>query len=184
MFGSRFASLRPEGLKKLVLANSAASKSRSIANSTAFRKELPQETQDLMKKHEDAKTTDSEEYVKIMEMWTREHVCNVDVPEDALVSIRFAREDNTVASAIGDLGWWSSDGYMREWDTSEDCKRIQVPTLLIHGVTECAGGEAMKPFEEGIPDVRTVTLEGSTHSPHVEVPDEYMRVVGEFLSGN
>lgn len=39
----------------------------------------------------------------------------------------------------------------------------------------------MKPFLEHIKDVRGVTFEGSTHSPHLEETEAYMKIVGEFL---
>jgi L-proline amide hydrolase len=59
---------------------------------------------------------------------------------------------------------------------------IDVPTLVINGVGEYASGDAVKPFLQEIRDVRLVTLEGTTHSPHFESKEVYFEVVGEFLS--
>jgi L-proline amide hydrolase len=61
-------------------------------------------------------------------------------------------------------------------------KTINVPTLVLNGIDEFASGEAVKPFLEEIPDVRLVTLEGTSHSPHFERKEEYMKVVREFLT--
>jgi len=60
-------------------------------------------------------------------------------------------------------------------------KNITVPTLVINGIDEFASGDAVKPFMEEISDVRLITLEGTSHSPHVEKKEEYMRIVGDFL---
>jgi pimeloyl-ACP methyl ester carboxylesterase len=72
-------------------------------------------------------------------------------------------------------------GFMTRWDTSEEVKNINVPTLVINGVEEMASGDAVKPFLDSIPDVRLVTFEKSTHCPHLEEREEYMKVVGAFL---
>lgn len=48
MMGSHFAHLRPTGLRRLILANAAASKSHSIANRKKFREQLPQNMQDVL----------------------------------------------------------------------------------------------------------------------------------------
>lgn len=60
-------------------------------------------------------------------------------------------------------------------------KNITVPTLVINGIDEFAAGDAVKPFLDEIQDVMLVTLEGTTHTPHIEKKDEYMKVVAEFL---
>ena len=71
---------------------------------------------------------------------------------------------------------------MQYWDTSLECRNIAVPTLVINGIDEAASGDAVKPFLEGIPDVRGITLQGSTHSPHWEVREVYMKIVADFLT--
>lgn len=63
-------------------------------------------------------------------------------------------------------------------------KTINVPTLVLNGINEYASGEAVKPFVEEIPDVRLFTLDGTSHSPHFERKEEYMKIVGEFLTAS
>lgn len=70
---------------------------------------------------------------------------------------------------------------MGNWTMVGKANMIEVPTLLINGVDEYASGDAVKPFLDEIPDVRLITLEGTTHSPHLEKKEEYMNIVGEFL---
>lgn len=59
---------------------------------------------------------------------------------------------------------------------------IQVPTLIINGIDEFASGDAVKAFIDEIPDVRLITMEGTTHSPNYEKKEEYMEIVGSFLA--
>jgi len=184
MMGSRFASLRPKGLRRVVLANAPVSKRLSTANKLTYRAALPKETQNTMQAHEEAGTTSSPEYSAIMTAYIRQHICKVfPFPEDLVASIRASQEDRTVIHAMGDEGQWGGDekGYMASWDTTEDVKKIDVPVLVINGVEESGSGEAVGGFVEGIRDVTLVTLEGTTHSPHLEDTEGYMAVVKGFL---
>ena len=77
---------------------------------------------------------------------------------------------------------FKSGGYMAKWTMEGKAKLIQVPTLVINGIDEFASGDAVKPFLDEIPDVKLITVEGTTHSPHFEKEHEYMKIVGDFLT--
>jgi proline-specific peptidase len=101
MLGSAFASTRPGGLRRLVLANSAASKHHSIANRKKYRKQLPKEMQEVLDRTEAADTWDSEEAGAVMAEFTRRHFISVTpLPEDTLASVRLEGEDKTVIRAM------------------------------------------------------------------------------------
>ncbi|KAN0090392.1 hydrolases or acyltransferase [Hyaloscypha variabilis] len=186
MMGSHFAHLKPAGLRRLILANAAASKARSIANRNRFRERLPQEMQDVLDRVEKENAWSSEEAGVVMTEFAKRHACTVfPFPEDVMASIRVSGEDTTVCDAIGDAldgNPFKSSGYMGSWTIEGKAKTIEVPTLVINGIDEYASGDAVKPFLDEIPDVRLVTIEGTTHSPHFEKKEEYMKVVGEFLT--
>ena len=63
-----------------------------------YRRRLPQEVQDVLKKHEDAGTTGSEEYKGIMvNEFFKRHMCSVTPwPEEFLKSFEWAEKDGTV----------------------------------------------------------------------------------------
>ena len=71
---------------------------------------------------------------------------------------------------------------MADWTMEGKAKMIEVPTLMINGIDEFASGDALKPFLDEIPNVRLITMEGTTHSPNFEKKEEYMKIVGEFLT--
>ncbi|KAG0646179.1 L-amino acid amidase [Hyphodiscus hymeniophilus] len=186
MMGSHFAHTRPAGLRRLILANSAATKSLSIANRKRFREQLPREIQDVLDRVEKEDAWNSEEAGGVMMEFARRHACTVfPFPEDMMASIRIGGEDTTACYTIGeDLNGnpFKSGGYMGEWTMVGKAAMIEVPTLLINGIDEFASGDAMKPFLDEIPDVRLITMEGTSHSPHVEKKEEYMKIVGDFLA--
>lgn len=70
---------------------------------------------------------------------------------------------------------------MKNWTAVEAAKGIAVPTLVINGVNEGASDAAVKPFVDGIKNVKWVKLENSTHCPIFEEKENYLKVVSEFL---
>jgi proline-specific peptidase len=100
MMGSAFASTRPTGLRRLILANAPASKELSILNRRKYRKQLPKEMQDVLDRNEEAGTWDSKEVSVVLEEFMRRHACNVvPLPEDMMASIRMNKQDTTVVNA-------------------------------------------------------------------------------------
>ncbi|KUJ13965.1 proline-specific peptidase [Mollisia scopiformis] len=185
MMGSDFAHLRPCGLRRLILVNSAASKAHSIANRKRYREELPQEMRDVLDRVEKENAWSSKEAREVMAEFSKKHVCTVfPFPEDGMAAIRISNEDTTVPDTIGedvDGNSFKCRGYMATWTMEGKAKKIEAPTLVINGVDEFASGDAVKPFLDEIPDVRLVTIKGTTHSPHFEKRQEYMEIVGDFL---
>jgi proline-specific peptidase len=101
MLGSAFASTQPDGLRKLILANSAASKELSIQNRKRYRKMLPKEMQDVLDRNEAAGTWHTKEVGVVLQEFMRRHACNVvPWPEDMMASIRLSDEDRTVVHAM------------------------------------------------------------------------------------
>jgi len=151
MLGCHFASMRHRGLKKVILTNAAASKALSMANTARYREQMPKDMRDILAKHEEAGTTSDPEYIATSKVFSaaffEKHVCNVDpMPEDLLASLERSKEDRTVVNAMGENRGTNNLGFMTKWDTSEEVKNINVPTLVINGIEEAASGDAVKPF--------------------------------------
>jgi 3-oxoadipate enol-lactonase len=68
-------------------------------------------------------------------------------------------------------------------DIGERLGEIQVPTLVVVGALDVPDMLAIADrFEREIPDTRRVTIDGAAHLPSLERPDEFNRVVLEFLA--
>jgi pimeloyl-ACP methyl ester carboxylesterase len=60
--------------------------------------------------------------------------------------------------------------------------RIQVPTLLVYGDKDVRAGLAVaEDLHAAIPGSRLVVLPGVGHVCNIEAPDEFNRVVRDFL---
>lgn len=61
---------------------------------------------------------------------------------------------------------------------------IRVPTLVIVGEIDTSGTRAMADaLTAGIPNARKAVIAGTAHLPNLEQPDEFNRLLREFLDG-
>jgi len=73
---------------------------------------------------------------------------------------------------------WRSLG---DWDWREDFNDVNAPVLIVTGTGDTMPLESMREWERAFGNAELSVLEGTGHYPHVERPDEYFRVVTDFL---
>lgn len=182
MLGAEHAVRRPAGLKALVIANSPASLRTWVEEANRLRRELPQDVQDTLTRHEAAGTLTHPDYLAASRVFYDRHVCRV-VPWPAEVARTFAimDEDNTVYRHMNGPTEFHVIGTMKDWTIEDRLGAIAVPTLLISGRHDEATPEVVRPYLENVPDIRWTLFEHSSHMPHVEERELCMRTVSEFL---
>lgn len=67
------------------------------------------------------------------------------------------------------------------WSIENELHKISVPTLLINGVDEGADDASLEKFQKGVVNSKWVKFTGSSHTPHLEEREKFMKVVAEFL---
>jgi len=101
MLGSRYATLQPMGLRKLILASSPASVELVLKGEDALRALLPKDVRETIERCEREGLTDSEEYENALMVFRKRHVCRVDpFPEPLLRSYKRVAEDSTVIKTM------------------------------------------------------------------------------------
>ncbi|PZO82052.1 MAG: alpha/beta hydrolase [Mesorhizobium amorphae] len=182
MLGAEHAVRRPAGLKALVIANSPASLRTWVEEANRLRRELLQDVQDTLTRHEAAGTLTHPDYLAASRVFYDRHVCRV-VPWPAEVARTFAimDEDNTVYRHMNGPTEFHVIGTMKDWTIEDRLGAIAVPTLLISGRHDEATPEVVRPYVENVPDIRWTLFEHSSHMPHVEERELCMRTVSEFL---
>lgn len=98
MLGSQYAATRqPPGLRRLVISDSPASMPLWEEAAKTLIAGLPEDVQQTMKKHEEAGTTDSEEYQEVMNIYYAKHLCRITpMPEDLQKSFQCLTENPVV----------------------------------------------------------------------------------------
>jgi len=182
MLAAEHAIRAPAGLRSLIISDSPASMTLWLAAANELRSQLPAEVQEILTQHETAGTTDSAEYAAAMSVFYDRHVCRV-VPHPPEVDRTFAaiEEDPTVYHTMNGPSEFHVIGTLKSWDIVDQLDKIQAPTLVISGRYDEATPETVRPYAERIPNARWHIFPNSSHMPHVEERDEYMKLIEDFL---
>ncbi len=83
------------------------------------------------------------------------------------------------------LGWndaWG-DSAFRDWDITESVAHIRVPILILQGNADAYGSieQVAVAEDEAYCPVDGVIMDGCGHAPHLEQPEETLRVVTTFV---
>jgi L-proline amide hydrolase len=182
MLGSRFASRRPKGLRKLVLTNSSADMKLRYKAIDQYRLEFPKDVQAVLKEHEDARPTNSKEYNNACGVFFQQHICRLSFPPpEFLKAGKEASKDRTVALVMSGPHRFRNTGTLKNWSMIGEASKIEVPTLLINGERDTASDESVGPFWREIPTVKWVKFAHSGSGTHLEERKMFTKVVGEFL---
>jgi L-proline amide hydrolase len=185
MLAAEHAVLRPKGLKALVISDSPASMETWVSEANKLRAALPAEVQATLLQHEKAGTTGSPEYIKATRVFYDRHVCRVNPwPPEVTRTFAALEEDPTVYFTMNGPSEFHVVGTLKHWTIVDRLHLIQAPTLLISGKYDEATPACVQPFADRIKNVRWAKFENSSHMPHVEETERYLKVVGDFLAAN
>ncbi len=182
MLGAEFAVEQPAGLKALIIANSPAAMATWISEANRLRADLPADVQATLLRHEEAGTTDSDEYMEATDVFNQRHVCRVvPMPDEVKRTFDAIGTDPTVYHTMNGPNEFHVIGTMKDWSIVGRLSTITAPTLLISGRFDEATEACVQPFADEIPDVRWRIFEQSSHMPHVEEREACMAEVAAFL---
>lgn len=182
MLGAEHAVRRPDGLNRLVIANSPTSMARWSSEADRLRTALPQATQAALRRHEANEAYDHPDYKAASDVYYHRHVCRCDPwPDFVRRTFDWVDRDPTVYHTMwGPTEFWGT-GSLRNWTVEDRLAQIDVPTLVITGAYDEATPHAAELFSTLIPDVHWRIFGQSSHMPHVEEEDAYMSAVDAFL---
>jgi L-proline amide hydrolase len=185
MLGAEHGVTQPKGLKSLTISDSPASMELWVQEANKLRDALPPEVQKVLLEHEAAGTTTSKEYTTAMMVFYARHVCRVQpMPEEVLRSFAQIEADPTVYFTMNGPSEFHVIGSLKHWSIIDRLHKVQVPTLLISGKYDEATPATVQPYKDNIKGARWQIFENSSHMPHVEETELYMKTVGAFLDQN
>lgn len=183
MLGMEYALTQPTGLASLIVADSPASMHQWAVEATRLRTELPPDVQDTLLHHEAEGTTSDPAYLAATQVYYDRHVCRV-VPNPEYVTRAFAKiaQNPEVYHTMNGPSEFHVIGTLKDWDITARLGEIGVPTLLLSGRYDEATPAIVQTIHERIPGAEWVIFEASSHMPHVEETEEYLRVLDRFLT--
>ncbi len=181
MFGPEYVLRHPDGVASLTLMNSPASMPGWAAGTRRLLAGMAAHVRDTVDLHEAAGTFDHPDYLAAVDAFYRQHVCRLDPwPRDVLDSFTQLQEDPSVYSSMIGPSEFTITGTLADWSVVDRLPEITVPTLVGYGEHDEAT-DSWRPFARRIPGAVVHRFDGASHTPHLEVPAEFDRVVGEFL---
>ncbi|KAI0542182.1 proline-specific peptidase [Xylaria digitata] len=184
MLGSTYASRRPQGLKKLVLASSPASMPLYMKGCKELLAKLPPDIRDILEECDRKGDHESEVFQSAALVFNKRHVCRIDpMPEPVQEAFNHLQEDPTSYITMqGPSEFVVVGTAFKEWEGYKFGHEIEVPTFLINGKHDEVRDVCFEPWFWTIPKAKWVTLEGSSHMSHCEERERFMQLCGAFLT--
>lgn len=180
IIAAEYALRSPERLASLILASPALSVPRYAAGTEALRAALPADVRAVLDRHEAAGTMDSDEYQKAsMEFYVR-HVCRLDPWPDPLMRT-FNQLNQAIYERMQGPSEFQITGIHKDYDVTARLGELTVPTLFLCGRHDEIRPEDTAWYHSLVPGSELVIFEESSHTPHLEEPDRFQRVLRDFL---
>ena len=169
-----------QGIVSLVMSSPCISIERWVADCAEYRSKLPQDVQGVLDRHEEAGTTDSEEYKQATEVFNKRHVFRMDPLPEAVQRGRKGRGQIVYETMWGPNEFYMS-GNLRGYGRSGRLGEINVPTLFSCGRVDEAAPGTTEWYHSLTSGSEFVVYENSAHMPMWEETDRYISVVRDFL---
>ncbi|MCH6268963.1 proline iminopeptidase-family hydrolase [Neobacillus citreus] len=170
---------KPSGVKSVIFSSPCLSAPLWEQDQKRNLKKLPVEVQDTIKRCEEDGATDSEEFQAAIEVFSKEFVCRIPKPEHLKAHPEYRN------SEIYNIMWGPSEftvlGNLKEFDCTSQLKEIICPALYTCGRYDEATPETTEHYSRSTPGSKFHVFENSAHMPYIEEPEEFLRVVGEFM---
>ena len=183
MLAMEYALTKPTGLASLMIASSPSSIPQWVEETARLRRELPEEVQAVLDKHEAAGTTDDPEYERACEVFYRRHVCRLpEWPDYVLRTFQFLTEHGEVYRYMNGPSEFHVVGMLKQWDITHRLGEIDVPTLVVSGEFDEATPAINRTVSSRIPGAESVIYPRGSHMAHAEDPEGYCRLLEGFMA--
>ncbi|KQL52662.1 proline iminopeptidase [Heyndrickxia shackletonii] len=181
MLAASYLLTKPEGVKSVIFSSPCLSAPEWERDQEVHLKQLPQDVQDILAKHERVGTTDSEEYKTAMKEFNKRFVYRLESkPKET--ETEYAKSNAVVYNTMWGPSEFCTTGNLKSFDVTDRLKEIQIPALFTCGRFDEATPSTVEAQSRKLPGARFHVYENSAHLAYLEEPEEYIRVVREFLA--
>ncbi|KAI0543320.1 proline iminopeptidase [Xylaria curta] len=182
MLGATYASRRPQGLQKLILAGAPSSIPLYAKGCRYLLSQLPEDVRNVIEECEKKGDYESPAYEAACGVFYGQHLCRLDpFPEQLMASLGHLQEEPSAYVTMQGPSEFTIIGNFKDWEGWKFGHKIAVPALLINGRYDEVTDGCVEPWFRTIPRIRWVTLEKSAHMTHFEERERFMSLCGSFL---
>jgi len=174
---------RPPGLVSVVAADSPSSVPGFVAGCNELLDAMDPEVSATIRAGERSGETSTPEFQAAAMEFYKRHVCRVDPwPDHVLRSFDAMESDPTVYGTMNGPTEFTVVGTIKDFDITDRLGEIEVRVLLVSGEHDEVRPHVTATMHERLRRGERVVFEDSSHMPHVEEPERFLAVVGEFLA--
>lgn len=168
------------GIASVVLSSPLLSTPLWIEDANYLRSLLPPDVQKTLTEHEEAGTTDSDEYKTASDVFYERHVYGGERVEDP-AECDGAPSGQFVYEYMWGPTEFYATGNLIDFDVTDRLHEIDVPVLFIAGEFDEARPERVAEFQKLVPGSKMTVILDAAHGTLSRKPDEYRNVVETFL---
>ena len=168
------------GIASVVLSSPLLSTPLWIEDANYLRSLLPPDVQKTLTEHEEAGTTDSDEYKTASDVFYERHVYGGERVEDP-AECDGAPSGQFVYEYMWGPTEFYATGNLIDFDVTDRLHEIDVPVLFIAGEFDEARPERVAEFQKLVPGSKMTVILDAAHGTLSRKPDEYTNVVETFL---
>ncbi|KAI4591638.1 hypothetical protein KJ359_012755 [Pestalotiopsis sp. 9143b] len=186
MLGAAFASSRPRGLQKLVLASGLSSIELSCRGIQLCKEAMPLYVQKVMDWGRETGDREDPAVKEANAAFNKTFISRAEtMAPELLAAFKTMSEDTTVYDTMYGPSMFDCIGTLRDWTAIPRLPQITADTLVYNGEYDTSHDIAQEPFFELIPRVRWITFPNSGHFCHLDdggLRERVLKVVGRFLT--
>ena len=169
-----------KNLQSLTSASGASSTPLTYEGMLTLRSELPAALQDTLKKYEDEGDYENPEYLQVLDILYRKHICRLpEWPPEVSYGL------SNVSKPVYQTMWGPNEfvlwGNLMYWDVTDELSGITVPALITCGRYDEVVPSVAEVIHNGIKGSKLMLFENSSHLAFWEERDEYMKAMTDFL---
>lgn len=169
-----------DGIASVTFSSPFLSTPLWIADANIQRSQLPEDVQRTLTEHENAGTTDSDEYEAASEVYYERHMYAGKRPEP-LAACKGAPWSQFVYEFMWGPQEFYATGTLIDFDVTDRLHEIDVPVLFMTGEFDEARPETVAGFQQLIPGSQFTVIADAGHSSLRKKPEEYRAILEKFL---
>jgi proline iminopeptidase len=169
-----------DGIVSLTLSSPLLSTPLWIQDAVLLRKQLPQDVQETLLRHEAAGTTSSPEYVAASDVFYERFMYAGDKPPQP-PACAGAPWNPVIYEYMWGPTEFHATGNLLDFDVTDRLHEIDVPVLFLTGEFDEARPETVAGFQKLIKGARFSVIAGAGHGTYGKEPELYRALLEEFL---
>lgn len=182
MLALEYMATNPEGIVSLTLASPVITTEAWAADGKELLGTLPDSTQEIINRHEEAGTTSSQEYQDAAFRFMVRYVFGMEPPFPPELDSAVAGYNPAVYEKMWGPSEFSPTGTLRDFDRSALLRTLEMPVLFTAGRNDEARPETVQIFARAVPNAEVVIFENSAHLTMLTEREAYVEAMRDFLN--